>query len=1684
MVSRQFYTATNTDEQTVTSSAFGDGVSLTFTPDANATYVIFYSFSVKNSAVASTYTAAARIYDATASELLIDAELANYQNAGHTQQQLIMTFYTAGASPTSRTFKGQVRCVGYSANTASFMNQRLFIMRLESGDLTASGSDYDTTSTSFVDALSLTINPGSSTDYIIIAMATARTNSTAADGRLQLYDGTNEVFQPLNTLHSSYDGLKNGAWTAVYPFSTANGTIKIRHRRMGGSGYNNWLPNARILALKRSNFDDHSAVYTGTDATTTTSASWVDGQSHTDTPSGNPALVIGCTLHRNSTSAAYSRHQFLADGAAIYPRDGVSYNRSITKADLSQTVFWYGTPTAESHTWKHQHRTGGLGTSTLPDQSIVYLDLGTQNQTYQVATAITAATAVAETAVERMAGAAPVTAATAVTDAAAMKRAGAVPVTAAATVADAATMRRTGATPITAAATVTETAVERMPGAVPVTAATAVTDAATMKRVGATPVTAAATASTAAVERMPGATPVTAAAAVVDATAMKRAGATPITATAAVTDAATMRRTGAAPITAAATVTDAAAMSLPGATPVTATATVADAAVMTRAGAVPVDAAVTASAAAVDLMTGAVPVGATATVADTAIDRMAGAAPVTADAAVTEAGAALYRDSTTSTVAAAVGATTTVGLPGAVPVTAAVTVADAAIDRMAEAAPLTADAAVTEAAIESMAGAAPLGVAAGIGHNAGISAEVAFTTLAEADEAIAPTQGLAAAAAMSTTSAAAAVALQRILDSAAASIVAQAIVDAARRGVASAQTTAQAAAIFLGNTAGSGAVVQTVDALFGLSDASTVASATGMAAEAGASSSGAERMPGAIAADAWAAASADSIAAGVRGVAITAAASSSPADVAALVAAMTATSGAVGQIAATQRQLGDVQSVIDAAAELAASRVMRDAAMIEADAAQPVTAAARQPVEVTLAADALPTLAVTARLFLQTALAAMISGDHAVLERIVAEAQASSMATAYPATIAYTIEAMATQATAGGPATSSVIGRDLALSLASTVVAGAASRHGQVDNAELFGGADAIHDAIARMQGTVDLPAAGAASLILAILHAATVSSSASAEFGRIDAMQIQDLIATLAQTSTSMASVAAIVDSGTMAADAAITAATRSTVRTDTFITGFSALNPGATLRFADAAALAAAGLAAVGSASRAHAGLPVDALVALEAAALASSVGLAALGAIVELLPAADAFTRGHMTVTADAGAAAVAKQALVGAMTSSAEVTQQPSAALRAQAQAALGAAAIAGADGRQHAQAAAAIAMTALLEADGVALMPQVVALTSAALAAAIAVTTHRPPAHFDAAVSIMEGAHAILLAVADGVAAAHVDPLDAIRAADELMAEVGAEIDPGPQVRSFAITLLDSAGDATTEAVGVRLASASLDASGAIVAEGISRGASGIIVTAGASVDTGAIMTLVGQRAFDASGLAGMLSRTVLAGELVTDSLGVLTGAGVIRSGADLAMTVYAAAGQGAVTASAASLTVGADVTAGLAMALRIPANLEVAALVADGTGLAWRGAALLPASAAAIVGASPSTTTNLDARIEGEVVVVVDELLDASIGVSMVSSVAIQPGASLRMASLIALHALAAQLAAGVPTLLPGVRRVLLSAELHDPDALAGADVSRETMQGDIEKSTLTGETARRDSLIGRVYTTITLTGN
>ena len=1624
MASRQFYTATNTDEQTVTSSAFGDGVSLTFTPDANATYVIFYSFSVKNSAVASTYTAAARIYDATASELLIDAELANYQNAGHTQQQLIMTFYTAGASPTSRTFKGQVRCVGYSANTASFMNQRLFIMRLESGDLTASGSDYDTTSTSFVDALSLTINPGSSTDYIIIAMATARTNSTTADGRLQLYDGTNEVFQPLNTLHSSYDGLKNGAWTAVYPFSTANGTIKIRHRRMGGSGYNNWLPNARILALKRSNFDDHSAVYTGTDATTTTSASWVDGQSHTDTPSGNPALVIGCTLHRNSTSAAYSRHQFLADGAAIYPRDGVSYNRSITKADLSQTVFWYGTPTAESHTWKHQHRTGGLGTSTLPDQSIVYLDLGTQNQTYQVATAITAATAVAETAVERMPGAVPVTAAAAVTDAAAMKRAGAVPVTATATVADAAAMRRAGATPITAAATVTEAAVERMPGAVPVTAATAVTDAAAMKRAGATPVTAAAT------------------------------------------------------------VTDAAAMSLPGATPVTATATVADAAVMTRAGAVPVDAAVTASAVAVDLMTGAVPVGATATVADTAIDRMAGAAPVTADAAVTEAGAALYRDSATSTVAAAVGATTTVGLPGAVPVGAAVTVADAAIDRMAEVAPLTADAAVTEAAIESMAGAAPLGVAAGIGHNAGISAEVAFTTLAEADEAIAPTQGLAAAAAMSTTSVAAAVALQRILDSAAASIVAQAIVDAARRGVASAQTTAQAAAIFLGNTAGSGAVVQTVDALFGLSDASTVASATGMAAEAGASSSGAERMPGAIAADAWAAASADSIAAGVRGVAIAAAASSSPADIAALVAAMTATSGAVGQIAATQRQLGDVQSVIDAAAELAASRVMRDAAMIEADAAQPVTAAARQPAEVTLAADALPTLAVTARLFLQTALAAMISGDHAALERIVAEAQASSMATAYPATIAYTIEAMATQATAGGPATSSVIGRDLALSLASTVVAGAASRHGQVDNAELFGGADAIHDAIARMQGTVDLPAAGAASLILAILHAATVSSSASAEFGRIDAMQIQDLIATLAQTSTSMASVAAIVDSGTMAADAAITAATRSTVRTDTFITGFSALNPGATLRFADAAALAAAGLAAVGSASRAHAGLPVDALVALEAAALASSVGLAALGAIVELLPAADAFTRGHMTVTADAGAAAVAKQALVGAMTSSAEVTQQPSAALRAQAQAALGAAAIAGADGRQHAQAAAAIAMTALLEADGVALMPQVVALTSAALAAAIAVTTHRPPAHFDAAVSIMEGAHAILLAVADGVAAAHVDPLDAIRAADELMAEVGAEIDPGPQVRSFAITLLDSAGDATTEAVGVRLASASLDASGAIVAEGISRGASGIIVTAGASVDTGAIMTLVGQRAFDASGLAGMLSRTVLAGELVTDSLGVLTGAGVIRSGADLAMTVYAAAGQGAVTASAASLTVGADVTAGLAMALRIPANLEVAALVADGTGLAWRGAALLPASAAAIVGASPSTTTNLDARIEGEVVVVVDELLDASIGVSMVSSVAIQPGASLRMASLIALHALAAQLAAGVPTLLPGVRRVLLSAELHDPDALAGADVSRETMQGDIEKSTLTGETARRDSLIGRVYTTITLTGN
>ena len=1738
MTTRQTYYAESTNAQTTTSGSWQDGLSLTFTPDANATYLLLARAQIGISS--GSYSSNVRFYNSTDS---VEIQGCDFDvNGTLTSATLSAGFggiYTAGGSPSSVTLKIQY-CSSNTGNTCSVSNQRIIALRLESGDLYATGTGYSTGNTSFTNALGLTFS-ASSARYAILAGAEGSASQAVTGPWAELYDGSTSSFSSAASTYIRYSGNRANICLAD-DCTIASGTVYFRFRRSGGSGHTVYLNKVWMVALKLSSFD---ASYLGVDDANyaTTSTSTVTGLTTTPTVSANKILVIGVArLVDGTVSRIIARMS--ADGVSV---GGATYV-SISGNERTAFFLYRHQPGAGSRNYNLNWNSTPSYPATMSAQGLAVLDLGSEAQTYQVAMAASAAAAAAASApvlkrvgaasaagnatagaaaVERMPGAVPVTATGAVTEAAGFRSQSATPVTAAASAAAAApALRRAGAVPVTAAVTVTEATVERMARSTPITAAasaaaaapalrragaTPVTAAASaaaaapaLRRSGAVPITAAASAADAAAERIASAAPVAAAATITEAAASRMPRATPVTAAVTVTEAAAGRMANAAPIAAAATITGAAASRMPGAAPVTAAAAateaaaghmvdafgadaaaaVTDAAALTRAGAVPVTAAATITDAASGRMVDAVPVTAAASITGAAAGQLADATPVTAAAAVSDTAAGRMVDATPITATAAVTEAAAGLMPGAVPVAAAATITDAAIDLMTGAVPVTAATAITDAAASRMVDAAPSGAAASIGHNAGIDADAALSAIADADATTISTHGLTAAAALPSSSSAAVAALQRILDGATASIMALAVVDAARRGPVSAEATAEAAVAVLDNRAGSDSVGQAVTVLFDLGVGQATSTAAEMAAAAAASPTGAGRMPAAIAADAWASAVAASLASGSRGVAVDAAAVCTPTEVAALVAAMTATSAAAGQTTAVQRQLGEVQALIDAAAQMAASRVLRDAAMIEADAAQPVAAVARMPASLPLEATGLPAFTASARLFLQTALATMASGDHDALERVVADVQASSMATTYPATIAYTIEAMAIDATAGGPESSSSIERVLALSLACTVVAGAASRHRVVDDADLFIGAEAVQAAVMQLRDVVDFPAVGAASLVLAILQSSSAAIGASAEFGRLDVMRIQDVVAALAQSSAEMTSVAAIVDSGLVTAGAGMATATGSTIRTDALISGFAALHPNAALGLADAAALAAAGLAAIGNTSRSHAGLPVDGTMAFEAAALASSVGFAALAAMVELLPVVDAFTSGHMTLTADAGAAVVAKQALVDAMASTTAVTQQLGPALRANVQAALGAAAMAGSEPRQHVQAAAAIVIAALLDADRVAVVPEVVALTAAALAAAIATTTHRPPVHLDTAIASMEQARGILLAVAETVTAAVLDPVSAIRAADEMMAEAGAGIASAAASRQIAVTLLASAGDAVTEAVRLTVAAMSIDAAGATVADAIVAGASGVELTAAASSGATAIMTLVGSQAFHGSGLLGILSSSVLAGELITQSLVTMAGANAIRSPADLAIIAYAQTGQGSIVTGDAALAMGADAAASAAMGLRIPAALEVVAMVDAGTGLAWRGTALLPASAAAMVGAGASATSRLDARIEGEAVVVVYDLLAAGLGISIVSSVTVEPGALLRMAPVVALHVLAAQLAAGAATLLPGVRRVLLSAELHAPDALVGGDVSRETMQGDMEKSALTGEAARRDSLIGRVYTTITLTGN
>lgn len=273
MAARAWHTAEVLSQQTTNSEypTFVSACDLTFTPDANSTYVLFatgchgYSNSVGSSSVKVAFYSASLDPKVWFTDQL--SFLPRVVQPG--KSFLCAGVISFGAAPPEFTCT-----VGFSAEgtiyTAYIKDVRITAFKLEQDDkgIFNSGS-ISTTSTSWQDAASLTFTPPSAGDYLIITRATLRTNYAGASAIISAVldvDGTESGQGQL----CARSILTQSSWGTIQKVTlpASSKTIKIKYRT------NDALREVHIadrvlIALRLSDFGGALYVEDNTVASTT-----------------------------------------------------------------------------------------------------------------------------------------------------------------------------------------------------------------------------------------------------------------------------------------------------------------------------------------------------------------------------------------------------------------------------------------------------------------------------------------------------------------------------------------------------------------------------------------------------------------------------------------------------------------------------------------------------------------------------------------------------------------------------------------------------------------------------------------------------------------------------------------------------------------------------------------------------------------------------------------------------------------------------------------------------------------------------------------------------------------------------------------------------------------------------------------------------------------------------------------------------------------------------------------------------------------------------------------------------------------------------------------------------------------------------------------------------------------------
>jgi hypothetical protein len=347
-VTRQIYSSevagpvNNTDATTPTSL-----VTLTFTPDASATYAIFwsaeFSFNVAANMALIVYEAGVESLRAFESPKELGAPIDYKQRGG-------FLIHAAGGSPSSTTWEIKVVRTGGSG-TASAKNGRLVAVRLESFDHYAESLGADSqTGTTYLDKASTTFDAGTAQDYLVIGSGIQEPSSGNAT-RSRLSDGTN----------ATYVVEFHGGASQLFPFGIAwvrtglSGSVTFKTQFSAhAAGVTCATSNNRILALALGSFHDNYNTTLGSSSAGTDIA-YTDALTMTDTPAAADHLEVACWHARSSGTTITAYTQFRDDATTI-SENVVEVPSATSGRGMSCFVVKAVTYAAASRTWDIQRK--------------------------------------------------------------------------------------------------------------------------------------------------------------------------------------------------------------------------------------------------------------------------------------------------------------------------------------------------------------------------------------------------------------------------------------------------------------------------------------------------------------------------------------------------------------------------------------------------------------------------------------------------------------------------------------------------------------------------------------------------------------------------------------------------------------------------------------------------------------------------------------------------------------------------------------------------------------------------------------------------------------------------------------------------------------------------------------------------------------------------------------------------------------------------------------------------------------------------------------------------------------------------------------------------------------------------------------------------------------------------------